>query len=188
MKKSAIRLATLAAAGLLYANAASAVPIAAGSELSINGSDTFTATSISFSVAAGVGGQSGSFSILPNCAVGCVTMTGTTFTASFAGQLYSVSDAGNSSTLSISPPSTFNFTPGALPSLTVTGSGTLTLTGFDPTPGVYEITTQGPTTALVTFSATSIGTQTGVPEPASMALLGSALFGFWWLRRRNQAS
>lgn len=179
-------------AALFYASSAQAVPIAAGSEVSISGSDSFTATSITFVTTADLGGTTGSFSVLgtappaPIC-VGCATMTGTVFTSAFSGQLFTITNNGATATLDIGPPINFAFTAGALPSLDVTGDGTLSLTGFDTTSGTYNITTQGPTgTATVTFSATAIGTAT--PEPASMAILGSALVGFWaaW-RRRNQA-
>lgn len=187
--KRLLALSSAVLAGLLLSTSAQAVPIAAGSEISIDGSDTFTATSITFNSPAGLGGTSGSFTSLgvappvPICAT-CVTMTTTVFTSAFSGQLYSVTNNGATSTLDISPPSTFTFTGGALPSLNVTGAGTLTLTGFDPTPGIYDITTQGPTTAQVTFSATSVGS--AVPEPTSMAVLGSSLFALAWMIRRRQ--
>lgn len=177
-------LTSAALAMMLTIHNAQAVPIAAGSELSINGSDTFTATSITFSPSGNVGGTSGSFTILANCN-NCVTMTSTVFTSAFAGVLYNVVDGADTSSLTISPPSTFTFTGGALPSLNVSGAGTLTLTGFDPTPGIYDLTTQGPTTANVTFSATSVGT--AVSEPGTLGLLGAALawLGFIGWRRRS---
>lgn len=170
------------------AGAASAAPITAGSELSINGSDTFTATSITFTGAANVGGTSGSFSELANCN-GCVTMTGS-ITNSSTGTLYTVNDAGLTSALSMNGGETFSFTSGSLPSLTVTGSGTLTLSGFDPTPGIFEITTQGPTGASVTFSATSVaqGQPPAIPEPSTMAVLGAGLIGLGaWRFRRGES-
>lgn len=191
-------LTAAGAAALLYASAASAIPIAGGSELSLNGSDTFTGAvggstfTINFINPGNVGGQSGSFSELPNC-TGCVTMISTLTQASTNFTLYNVTDpnstpAGDTSSLTAGSISTFQITAGAggLENLDVSGPGTLNLTGFDPTPGFYSLTTQGPSgTATVTFSNTSIAT--GVPEPNTLAILGSALLalGFWWRWRQS---
>jgi len=76
----------------------------------------------------------------------------------------------------------FAFTGGTLASLTVTGNGTLDLTGFDPTPGAYILTTQGPTGVTVTFSVTSVA---DAPEPTSLAILGGALAGLGLFGRRR---
>jgi hypothetical protein len=123
-------------AGLMsLATSAYVIPIAAGSTLSLNGSDSYTSTSITFSNPANIGGApSGSFAILTTC-TGCVPMTGgfTTATAT-PFQLYTATEGAITTTLQVSSGS-FNFASGTLPDLTITGAGTLTLTGFDPTPG-----------------------------------------------------
>ena len=126
-------------AGLMtLATSAYAVPIAAGSSLSISDSDMYTPTSITFVGAASIGGESGSFTALTNC-TGCVTMIGTPFTtASPPATLYTATEGAVTTALSVA---SATFTPG-VNSLTVTGAGTLTLTGFDPTPGIYILTTQ----------------------------------------------
>lgn len=186
MQKLVTAAALAAAALLLCASTASAVPIAAGSELSINGSDQFTPTTISFANPANVGGTSGSFTALANCS-GCVTMDAALFTAGSVGTvLYDAVEGAISSTLTTTAAPLFTFTPGTpLESLMVTGPGVLTLTGFDPTPGAYDLTTQGPGGPVqVTFSVTSVAE--AVPEPGSLALLGTALAGLGLFSRRRR--
>src|SRR5262245_8950963 len=82
------------AAGFIaaFATSANAVPIAAGSVLSLNGNDTFTATSITFTNPANIGAGTGSFAALgtpPQC-TGCATMIGALTPATPVGSvLYS---------------------------------------------------------------------------------------------------
>jgi hypothetical protein len=180
-------LAGAIVAGLMaLATSANAVPIAAGSTLSLNGSDNYTPTSITFLNPANIGAESGSFSVLSNC-IGCVTMTSFTTATATPFTMYTATEGAISTALSVTS-KTFDFVPGvagAIDTLTVMGAGTLTLTGFDPTPGNYVLTTQGPTGVNVTFSVTSMAN--AVPEPASLAILGGALAGFGLLRRRRRS-
>lgn len=57
--------------------------------------------------------------------------------------------------------------------LSVGGTGTMSLTGYDATAGDFFFSTQGPEGPRVTFSATNVAT--AVPEPGSLSLLA---FGF----------
>ena len=172
----------LAGAALLgLTAAASAAPITPGSILSLDGNDTFTANSVTFIGNGNIGFGTGSFAGM-SC-VGCMTMTSFTSGTSTPFTLYS----GNGTSLSASSDA-FSFSSGVLDNLTVVGAGTLTLTGFDPTPGNYILTTQGPSGAEVTFSVTTVGSGAPavVPEPASLVILGTGLLGLGVVVRRKR--
>jgi uncharacterized protein YaiE (UPF0345 family) len=177
--------------GAGMAASAYAVPITAGSTLSLKGSDSYTATSINFTNPADIGARSGSFEAagIVNC-IGCVTMTSFSAGTATPFQLYTATEGALTTALVVSADA-FDFTPGdamRLPSLAITGTGMLSLTGFDDTPGMFSITTQGPNDdVLVTFSVTSTATgSTTVPEPAPLAILGAGMVALWLGRRRTQ--
>jgi len=174
-----MRTILLAGAAALLPMLAQAAPIAAGSELSIDGTDTFTATSVTFVGDGNIGFGTGSFAGL-SCD-NCITMTSFTKTTPPPFDLYS----GDGTSLNVSS-DTFSFTPGpgSLRNLTVSGTGVLSLTGFTPTAGNFILTTQGPAGSEVTFSVTSVAS--AVPEPASLAILGTGLLGLGFIVRRKQ--
>jgi hypothetical protein len=179
--------AATALAGLLAAPAFAA-PITG--EVSINGDDTFTSTQITFAAVANLGGTSGSFATdfgaVPPVVDNVVAMIAT-LTATTAGTLFTISNVpghtGNVGSLDITPPTTFNFTDGAIPNLTASGTGTLHLTGFNDTAGIWTLTTQGNSPPEVTFSATAIAT----PEPTSLALIGAGLLGLGFVVSRKRS-
>jgi hypothetical protein len=187
--KARLLVGAVAAGLMALGTSAHAAPIAAGSVLSLSGRDSYTATSLAFTNPENIGAGSGSFATLaPLPCNGCATMIASLTAATPLGSsLYTGHNLANTITtdLLLTSVPVFSFVDGALPNLTVTGKGTLDLTGFDPTPGSYILTTQGPTGTEVTFSVTSIALA-AAPEPASLAILGGALAAMGGLARRRR--
>ncbi len=73
--------------------------------------------------------------------------------------------------------------------VTLQGTGTATLTGFDPTPGFWSFSAdRASNTALFSFSSTNISPIPGVPDSgATAAMLGAALVGLGLISRRRRA-
>lgn len=67
--------------------------------------------------------------------------------------------------------------------LDVAGGAILHLTGFPAESGTFFFSTQGPQDIEVSFSTTAVA---NVPEPASIAVLGTGLLGIMFCRRRTQ--
>ena len=65
--------------------------------------------------------------------------------------------------------------------LSILGTGTLNLAGFQPTPGLFFYSTQG--NGVGVFSSSE--TDQAVPEPGSMVLLGTGLIGLAVLARKR---
>jgi hypothetical protein len=175
MRKTSISLIVMAAA-LAVAPIAMADPITG--TLGIGGTDTFSATSISFTGNGTVLSGNGTFT----GASGPVTMTGFTFSDSNNVELFDVtSGTGAPITFTIDGPvmSSISSTTG---DLTLTGNGVLTEAGFTATDGTFNLTSSTTTAgglSSTTFSVTAGATgSTGpvVPEPSSLVFLGTGLF------------
>jgi len=69
--------------------------------------------------------------------------------------------------------------------LLISGTGTITGNGFDPTEGTWSFTAQSPSANGV-FSFSASGDFNGVPDSGStVALLGLGLTGIWMVRRKR---
>jgi len=171
----------LAAAAVigLWAGQASAVPITG--QISLAGADTFTPTSVDFTGPADIVTSSGSYAAVLGTCNDCVAMTD----FNSASTNFVVYSGSNGLSLTLTDV-VFSFTDATQDRLDVTGSGIATLTGFDPTPASFSLTTQGiANDGPFSFSATTI--PAAVPEPASLMILGSALVGFGWVARRRRS-
>jgi len=173
--------------------------------ISILGNDSFTPSTITFinpaQIGGGPGANTGTFSVLTNG--NAVTMfptfpSGAALPYTLGNnpvppaltplEVMTTSEAGITFDYFMTNynASTVTNVPGCLNAtcLSFTGMGFFTATGFDQTPGTFTFTTQetnGQTST--TFSASAISSP--IPEPASLALVGSGLLGAVGLIRRR---
>jgi hypothetical protein len=180
-----IRTAALAAA-LIFGLGSQAFAALFTGNLSLNGVDTFAANSITFVGSANIGADTGNLAGLGTC-TGCVTMSNFT-SASTNFLVYTATNNGLTTTLTLTS-AVFTETPNLIGgfNLDIKGAGTATLTGFSPTPGLFELTTQSSTGGgSFTFSSTTVVTP--VPEPSTwaMMILGFVGLGFMAYRRKDK--
>ncbi len=141
-----------------------------------------TATSIAFVGSGWTDGGTGSYAPI-NSVSRPVTFMDFTFSPSLSpsplNPLWSFTYAGI--TYSFVMDSVDVGSPRSSSLLTLLGRGTLFVTGFDPTPGIWEFTSGETRSAFIKFTSES----SALPEPGSLALLGLGLLGFGLARRRK---
>jgi hypothetical protein len=181
----------LASAALLgLTSGAYAVPIAAGSVLNVIGSANFTATNVLTSTPAALTTNTGSFSPLTACLT-CVTVNIPNFVYAPAvqtGKLFTVDEV----VLGVPLEATITLLAGGTSQHPVTNAlaieapASLTMTGFDTTPGQFVWTINQFGALAGSFSATAQAS--AVPEPASIAVLGAGVLGLGMVAARRRRS
>jgi hypothetical protein len=163
----------------LAALAIGTATVAKADQISINGSDNVTATSIIFSPStANIGGVStGIFSAFGAC-TGCVTMVTPLTFSPFTSptELFTATEGGNTIAVWLTS-AVVNTSMG----LALSGTDYTVINGGPQVVGTYLLTTQ--TGSGVTFSETS--TTTPTPEPSSIALFGTGILAAAGIVRRR---
>jgi hypothetical protein len=178
-------LASVAAAGMVAGTGASAAPITG--QIDFVGIVTVGPTTLTFNPIFGIGLATGSFlaafgspCFSPACSVN-ITSPLTYSPAVPAGLIWSATNGVATSTFTTLAPHVPGM-PGGF--INISAPGVITLTGYDPTDGLFELSIQSSGQTTITFSATTAP----VPEPATLALLGFGLLGLAGAVRSRKAA
>ena len=176
-------VAALALSLALSGGVASAATINGGLSIA-GGLVSFTNSSISFAATNAITGTSGSLNGLGTCAA-CVTFpTNPYTTASPPAVIFHA--VNNGLTLDVLL-NTAVFTPGnGGASLTITGTGIMSLTGFNNTPLSSFILTANTAGGTFSMSASAASVASVVPLPGALPLFAGGLVGLWALGRRRR--
>jgi hypothetical protein len=182
MKKFSLALVALAMAFVIAPSAFAttcSTNCVTGS-ISLAGSDTTNGTSeITFTFALPLyGGTSGSTLALANGE--SINMVTPNLSASSVGSNLFITTSGSTSLSFLI--SSVTLTPESGGNLQISGLGTLTEAGYNPTPGSFDVNTAGD--GNVSFSADA----TVTPEPSSLLLLGTGLLGLAFVAFRKAKS
>ena len=170
MKKVALGLVALAIAVI----APSAMATSIVGQAAIAGADKYSATGITFTNPAVVFLADGALSPL---LLEPITINNFNFTSPQSTVLFDLSGFEFTiSTVAVSL-NNHNF-------LNLSGTGTLTDAGFDPTPYMFNLSSNRTADDFYSYGLTLAPTS-AVPEPASLLLLGSGLMGFAGLMLRK---
>ena len=194
-----LKLAVLGVMLVGSVSAANAVPITG--TISLTGDDTFTSSTLSFFdtfIGGGPGANTGAFSVLTNGNL-VTPFPGSSQPISYSQGQHTLgspletimtTEAGETFAFFITDYNANFFTKSAgcmgQSCLSITGDGYFTGTGvvnYDQTPGSFTFTTQlAPGQSSTTLSASGLAMES-MPEPDSLALVGTGFFGIVALAR-----